>query len=783
MAGLEVEDNQPVAPPFSGVVVAQLRSVTRHPNADKLTVCDVDVGTARLSIVCGAPNVAPGMKVPCAVVGAVLPGELRIKAATMRGVESQGMLCSARELGLSEDHGGLLVLDASTQLGADVREVLALEDRRLSIKLTPNRADCLSVLGVAREVAALTGAILTPPAMAAVSPSLTDRLPVRVEARDLCGRFSGRVIRGVDAAAATPGWMRQRLERSGQRPISALVDISNYVMLELGRPSHIFDLDKVQGGLQVRWGRAGEELVLLNGQRAVVDESVGVIADDAGVEALAGIMGGEATAVTLATRNVYVEAAFWWPDAIRGRSRRYNFTTDAAHRFERGVDFATTVDHIEYISRLILEICGGAAGPIDDTVLDLPPRPPVTMRVERCRRVIGVPITAEAMANAFERLGFQFVQSADAITVTPPTYRFDLGVEEDLIEEVARLVGYSNIPAHPPVAAAAMKRPTEERLSPHDVRRALAALGYQEVMTYSFVDANWEREQARNPNPIAVLNPIASQMAVMRSSLICGLAQTLSYNLNRQATRVRIFELGRVFSRAPEVAEGLLEVGGISQPQVVGGLAYGPSDEEQWGQASRGVDFFDLKGDLEQLARGMSFVPAEHPLLHPGRSARIQIEGRATGFVGELHPRIQQFHGWNKPAVVFEIELETLLRRALPQPRDVAKIQAVERDIAVIVNESVPFEAILKAIDGRRRTDGRLAALREVRLFDVYRPGNAPETAPRVNANALLIKEKSLAFRIVLQDTERPLADSDADAAVAAIVAELEQSCGARLRH
>jgi len=782
MAGLEVERNEPVAPPFASVVVGQVTSVARHPNADKLTVCEVDTGATVLSIVCGAPNVAAGIKVPCALVGARLPGELSIKAATVRGIESQGMLCSARELGLSEDHGGLLLLDADAPLGADVREVLKLDDRTLTLKLTPNRADCLSVLGVAREVAAITGAELRAPQFPPVPVSLPDRLPVRIEAPDLCGRFSGRVMRGVNAAAPTPGWMRQRLERSGQRPISALVDISNYVMLELGRPSHVFDLDKVQGGLQVRWGRAGEELELLNGQRVTVDEAVGVIADEVAIESLAGIMGGESTAVSLATRNIYLEAAFWWPDAIRGRSRRFNFTTDAGHRFERGVDYATTVEHIEYISRLILEICGGAAGPVDDTVTALPVRSPVTMRVQRCCRVLGVALATAEMAGAFERLGFDFVQTADAFTVTPPSYRFDLAIEEDLIEEVARLVGYARIPAQPPIAAAVMRRSTEQRRSPHAVRRALAGLGYQELITYSFVDAGWERDLARNPNPITVLNPIASQMAVMRSTLIGGLAQALSFNLNRQATRVRIFEVGRVFARDADVADGPLAVAGVAQPQVVGGLAYGLADEEQWGQKGREVDFFDLKGDLEQLARGMRFASAEHPLLHPGRSARIEIDGRAIGFVGELHPRIQQLQGWSRPAQVFEIELDALLVQSQPIVGEVSKMQAVERDIAVVVDEGVPFARIVEAIDGRRRTDGRLSALRDVRLFDVYRPRTAPETAPIVNANALLIKEKSLAFRIVLQDTDRPLADADADAAVAAIVAELQESCGARLR-
>jgi phenylalanyl-tRNA synthetase beta chain len=785
MAGLEVEERRPVAPAFSRIVVGLIESVSRHPNADKLTVCAVNVGQdERLQVVCGAPNVVAGMKAPCALSGAVLPGGLAIKPTTMRGVESQGMLCSARELGLSDDHSGLLQLPADAVAGDDVRKVLALDDQILTLKLTPNRADCLSVLGVAREVAAITRTRLVLPSFAPVSPTITDRLPVLVHARELCGRFSGRVIRDVNARAATPERIRQRLVRSGQRPISALVDISNYVMLELGRPTHVFDLDKVHGALQVRWGQAGEAVELLNGQIVTVDETVGVIADDRGVEALAGIMGGEATAVSLDTRNIYVEAAFWWPDAIRGRARRFNFSTDASHRFERGVDYATTVDHVEYITRLIVDICGGEAGPVDDTVLDLPSRAPVTMRAERCRRVMGIPLGADEMADAFARLGLQFSRSEAGFVVTPPTYRFDLEREEDLIEEVARLYGYERIPAHAPVAAARMRTQPETRRSPHDVRRLLAILGYQELINYSFVDAQWERDFTATEDPISVLNPISAQMSVMRSSLFGGLVSTLVYNLNRKATRVRLFEIGRVFRREADVEDGPLAVRGIAQPPSLAGLAYGSADDEQWATPTRPVDFFDVKGDVERLfAPGrVEFERWPHPALHPGRSARIVLDGREIGVLGELHPRLQLKYELPKGAVLFQVELEPLLERALPEVRDVPKFQALQRDIAVILNEDVPFAAVRTAIDVRSRSDGRLSALKEVRLFDVYRPRQMVGTAAGVDANALLNKEKSLAIRIVLQDTQNPLSDTDADAAVAAVVEELAQRFGARLR-
>lgn len=784
MAGLEVEERRPVAPPFSGVVVARVREVRKHPNADKLTVCEVDVGqSVPLSIVCGAPNVAPGITVPCALPGAQLPGGLQIKATTMRGVESNGMLCSARELGLSDDHSGLMLLDADAPVGADVRAWLELDDSILTIKLTPNRADCLSVVGVAREVAAISGAPLELPAKVAVEVVNVQRLPVMVQAPDLCGRFSGRVIRNVDARASTPMWMQQRLLRSGQRPISALVDISNYVMLELGRPSHVFDLDKVRGELRVRWGRSGESVQLLNGQTVQVDEQVGVIADEAGVEALAGVMGGEATAVSLETRNIYVEAAFWWPDAIRGRARRYNFSTDAAHRFERGVDFATTAEHVDYITRLILDICGGEPGPVDDTIVDLPSRAPVAMRIERCRKVLGVGVSADDMAAAFSRLGFGFERSHDAFVVTPPSFRFDLETEEDLIEEVARLFGYARIPANPPLAPARMQPKDEARRSPHDVRRLLAALGYQELVNYSFIDAEVEKDFADDAKAIGVVNPISAQMSVMRSSLLGGLVSVLGYNLNRKASRARLFEIGRVFRRDAGVADGPLSVQGVAQPMCVAGLAYGPANDEQWSVPSRDVDYFDVKGDVERLFAPalVTFVAATHPALHPGRSARIFMAGRDVGVIGELHPRLQQKHELPKGAVLFQLELEPLLDRPVPAARELSKFQPLQRDIAVWVDESVSYQQIVTAIDTRSRADDRLSALQELRLFDVYRPSAAASTR-EVPANALLNKEKSLAFRIVLQDTARPLSDTDADAAVAAVVEELKRSFGARLR-
>ena len=650
MSGMEVESTQPVAPPFSGVVVGHVLATEPHPNADRLTVCRVDVGTGTaLGIVCGAPNVAPGIKVPCALVGALLPpaeGEqpFEIRLGTLRGVESQGMLCSARELGLSDDHGGLLVLDDAAPVGADLRRHLDLDDTIFTLKLTPNLAHCLSVHGVAREVSALTGTPLRLPAIEPLQPVHDDRLPVRVEAADLCGRFSGRIVRNVNPRAKTPAWMVDRLARCGQRSVAPLVDISNYVMFEFGRPSHIFDLDKIHEGLTVRWARPGESLELLNGSTVELDPTVGVIADARNVESLAGIMGGEATAVTEATRNIYVEAAFWWPAAVAGRSRRFGFSTDAGHRFERGVDPALTVAHIERITRLVLEICGGEPGPIDDLVLTLPERKPVTLRVARAAKVIGMPVTQAQCESVMTRLGLAFASEPGLLRVTPPSWRFDLALEEDLIEEVIRVIGYAQLPGTPPIAPVTARVRSESRRSLDALRHRLAGLDYHEAISFSFVEERWERELAGNDQPIRVLNPIASPLAVMRSSLLGSLVDVLRRNLSHRASRVRLFEAGRVFRRNPQALAGDTSVAGLDQPLRIGALAYGPAEVAQWGVREREVDFFDLKGDIELLFAPLAvrFVPATHPALHPGRCAAIEVAGQRVGFVGELHPRWRQ---------------------------------------------------------------------------------------------------------------------------------------------
>jgi phenylalanyl-tRNA synthetase beta chain len=769
MSGVEVETLRPVAPAFTGVVVGQVRSVQKHPNADRLTVCSVNSGPGEpLTIVCGAPNVVAGMKVPVAMVGAELPGGLSIKATSMRGVESRGMLCSGRELGLSDDHSGLLALPKDAPPGRDVREVLALDDRIFTLKLTPNRADCLSVLGVAREISALTRSKLHAPDIRLVPAASDAKFPVKISDPGGCGRFAGRVIRNVDAAAPAPAWMKERLERAGQRSISALVDVTNYVMLELGRPLHVYDLDKLSGGIDVRFGRKGERVKLLNEMTVDVDESVLCITDRSGPIGLGGIMGGDSTKADVTTRNIFLESAFFYPEAIAGRARRYNFASDASHRFERGVDFANNVVGIERATRLILDVCGGEPGPTVDAVAKLPERRPVRMRVARAHKVIGVPVSAAEMADIFGRLGFVAAREGETFIVTPPSFRFDIEIEEDLIEEVARVHGFERIPARPPRAPVAMRPQREGDRSPHALRQRLADADYHEAINFSFVDPQWEADFAGEENPIRVLNPIASQLAVMRTTLFGSLVANVAHNVARKAPRIRMFELGRVYLRDPSVREGAQDVAGIRQPARIGAIAYGAALEEQWGVPDkRAVDFYDVKADVETLLapRVARYEAAPHPALHPGRSARVSLDGVPIGWVGELHPRWQQKYGFPLPAVLFELDVEALTRGKLPRYRETSKYPPVIRDRAMEFDESLPVSRILEEMERNRPP-----VVQEIRLFDSYR-GKGVERG-----------KKSLAFRVVMQDTARTLTDAEADAAMAQLTELLAAKFGAKLR-
>jgi len=775
MSGLEVESCEPVAAPLANVVVGKIVSFDKHPNADKLTVCQVDAGSGMLSVVCGAPNVRAGMLAPLARVGARLR-DLEIRKSKLRGVDSEGMLCSARELGLSEDHSGLLELSPDARVGDDVYKALKLDEHVLTFKLTPNRADCLSVLGIAREVSALTGEALKAPKVTPVPARDKSSHPVKISDADGCGRFAGRVIRNVNAAAPTPAWMRQRLERAGQRSISALVDVTNYVMLELGRPLHVYDQDKLKGAIDVRWGRKGEKVLLLNGQTVDVDPSVLCITDDSGPIGLAGIMGGESTKAETTTRNLFLESAFFFPAAIAGRARRYNFTSDASHRFERGVDFDNNVAGIERATQLILEICGGEPGPTADVVKRLPERKPVRMRVARAQKVIGMPIPEAEMASVFRRLGFVFKSEDKSLVVTPPSCRFDLEIEEDLIEEVARVHGFDNIPAHPPRAVAQMRARPEVERSLHAVRERIAACDYQETINFAFVEPAWEADFAGEgagagaPAPVRLLNPIASQASVMRTSLFGSLIDVLKKNHSRKLERIRVFEIARVYLRDAAAADGPLAVAGLRQPVRVAGAAFGPALDEQWGNAARGVDYFDVKADVEAICLPrLRFEAASHPALHPGRSARVLVEGAAgfehAGWLGELHPRWQQKYELPQSVTLFELDVECLARAPLPSPTQPSRFPPVVRDIALLVDAGVPAQALLDAAQAEKP-----AIVQQLGVFDLYQGKSLPTG------------KKSLAFRVVMQDTERTLTDAEADAARDALVELWGRRLGATLR-
>ena len=766
MAGLEVEEAEPAAPAFKGVVVARIVEAEKHPNADKLKLCKVDAGTGEvLQIVCGAPNAAAGMKVPCAVVGAVLPGEFEIKKAKLRGVESFGMLCSARELGLSEDHGGLYALPEDAPVGTDVRDYLGLDDTLFTIKLTPNRADCLSLTGVAREVAAITATALQQPVVEPVPVAADDRREIVLDAPAACPRYCGRILRGVDARASTPEWMVRRLVRSGVRSISALVDITNYVMLELGQPLHAFDNTKLQGAIHVRMPRAGEQVLLLNEQTVTPAADTLLIADEARALALAGIMGGEDSGITLETTEVFLESAFFAPDAIAGRARNYGFSSDASHRFERGVDPALARVALERATRLVIEICGGEAGPVVEAQAPeaLPVRKPVRLRPARARRILGVTLDDEAMLALLQRVHLEVVRDGDDFLVTPPSWRFDIEIEEDLVEELARLHGYDNIPAVAPQGSLMMLPSSEHSRPVWALRHLLAARGYQEVVNFAFVEEAWERDFCANENPIRLANPIASQLSVMRSSLIPGLVGTLATNRKRQIDRVRVFELARVFERK---ADGE-PVRGFHQVMNIAGLAAGSVMPEQWGERARNVDFYDVKGDLEALfaPRQLAFTPLSHSALHPGRAATVKLDGHAVGVIGELHPVWVQRYDLGTAPVVFEVALDAALAARMPAYAEISRMPAVRRDLALVIAADVPVERVLEVLRAAAP-----AVVREISLFDVYHgKGIDPD-------------KKSLAFRVSMQDTQRTLEDAEVEAAMAVLVEQAETVLGGRLR-
>ena len=758
MAGLEVEGLDGVGAEFTKVVIAEIISAEKHPDADRLQLLKVNIGAAEpLQIVCGASNARVGIKAPCALVGAVLPG-FEIKQAKVRGVESFGMMCSEKELGLAAESAGILELPADALVGQDIREFLGLNDKLFTLKLTPNRSDCLSLVGIAREVAALTGAELALPNAESVKATIADSKAVSVADKESCAIYSGRLVKGVNAQATTPAWMVRRLERSGLHSISAIVDITNYVLLELGQPMHAFDAAKLSGDINVRWASQGEEIALLNQQSVKLDKDMLVIADNSGAIAFAGVMGGASTAVSDSTQDIFLESAFFTPDTIAGKGRRFGISTDSSYRFERGVDYGRTLQALERATALVLEICGGQASPVTAVNGTLPVRAPTKLRMVKLNSILGITLEESLVAKLFDQLGFDYELKAGVFEVSPPSYRFDIEREEDLIEEIARLHGYDNIPAIAPVADLRMLPDSEGRAARHVFQDALVANDYQEVVTYSFVDESWERDLLANANPIKLKNPIASNLSVMRSSIWGGLLDVLVYNLNRQQTRVRLFEIGATYHHAANNT--------YAETTRISGLAYGDAVPEQWGEAARSVDFYDVKADVDTLTFGRAdYVAAEHPALHPGQSAKVVLDGKAIGWIGKLHPKWQQHYQLPKGAVLFELDFAALQQRKVPTYAEVSKFPPIRRDMAVLVDEKISVGDLLNAMQ-----DANVEFVTEIGLFDVYRGKGIAEN------------QKSLAFYVLMQDNQKSLIDADADKVMASLLDIVQKKFGAELR-
>ncbi len=801
MGGFEVEHAVPVAAAFTHVVVAQVLSVAKHPNADRLRVCQVSTdshGQGELrQIVCGAANVRAGLKVPCALPGAQLPGSapdrpLVVKVERLRGVASHGMLCSAQELGVDAAGAGLWELPETAVVGQDVRSALELNDQLITLKLTPNLGHALSVYGLAREVAALTQTPLQPlPALPAlvVDEDLGPGPDVVIADAQLCGRWVGRVMRNIDMHQPSPAWLVQRLARMGQRSVNILVDISNYVMLECGQPTHIFDLDQLQGALTVRWAQPHESLKLLNGQTIQLDAQSGVVADAQGPQSLAGVMGGLASAVSDSTRNIYIEAAFWWPQAVAGVARRHQIGSDAVYRFERGVDPQLPAVGVERVSALIMQHCGGAAGPLRELAPALPPNKTLALRASRVSKVLGLPL-AQAdcwrILQPLGALGFTLAtMDADTLQLGIPSWRFDITGEDGLVGEVARLHGYDHFPNTPPLAPLAARPRRETDRSRYALTRQLVQLGYTECLHFSFVDEHWERLLAPQAQPIRLLNPMANHLGVMRTTLLGGLLQALRYNLDRQQSHVRLFECARVYERDAQARSHLQQLQGVRQDWHVAAVAVGSAHGLHWQGEKQGEhhadkhvgDFYTVRGDLETLFAhasqpALQFRPFAHPhpALHPGRSAQVLLNGEVVGLIGEVHPVVCAFFAVSHAPVVFEVALSAVLQDQLPQVQHIAKALPVERDIALLVPVDTPYGAIASALMQRDRHP----LLQKVDIFDVY----------KLHTHATQGKhtDKSIALRLSFASTEKTLKDKEIDEMVRYCVEQLVQRAGAKWR-
>lgn len=762
MAGLEVDGVEPAAASFTGVVVAQVKSTRPHPDADKLTICEVDGGDGIYQVVCGAKNVRPELKIPFAKIGALLPGDFKIKPAKLRGEDSQGMLCGASELGLEDVIDGLFELPADAPVGTDIREYLSLNDSIIEVDLTPNRADCLSVRGIAREVGVLNRVPVTEPAIGSVSVASDMSFDVRVSASSACPKYLGRVIEGVDLTAATPLWMRERLRRAGLRTIDPVVDVTNYVLLELGQPLHAFDLAKITGAIDVRFAKQDEKITLLDGQEVTLRDDALVIADDGQALAFAGVMGGAGSAVSESTRNIFLECAFFAPLAIAGKARSYGLHTDSSHRFERGVDPALQEAAIERATALIIEIAGGKAGAISSVVSDahMPTAANIVLRAKRIESLLGLSLPSEDVEQILTRLGMSLVAAEGGWQITAPSWRFDIEREEDLIEELARIYGYANLPTRLPSVVANPQIP-EGQLNVRRLVDALQSRGYYEVITYSFVDPAVQSVVEPNVTPLPLANPISSELAVMRTSLWSGLLTCARYNLNRQSDRLRLFETGLRF--VPKEAE-------LVQEPMLAGLVYGASTPANWAQAARPIDFYDLKGDVEALL-GLSgranwqFTPAEHPTLHPGQSAQIHINDELAGWVGKLHPAVAAQLDLPENIYLFELRNDVILEANTPKFVELSDQPAVRRDLAFVLDTAIPAGSVLQAV--RKACD---SSLREVRIFDVYQ-------GDRVAAGT-----KSLALGLTFQERSRTLREAEISSQIEAVVSLLKQEFNAHLR-
>ena len=760
--GLEVGGLAPAAAEFSNVVVAEIIAIEPHPNADRLRVCQVAAGEADpLQIVCGAANAAVGLKAPLAKVGAELPHGLQITGRKLRGVASAGMLCSAVELGLVEQAEGLLSLPGDAPVGMDLREYLQLDDWVIDIELTPNRGDCLSVLGVAREIALANR--LPPPTAPTIEipPQIDTTFPVRVDAPDACPRYIGRVMHNVNIQAATPVWMLEKLRRGGIRSINIVVDISNYVMLELGQPMHAFDLQRLAGGIQVRWARTGERLALLDGSEIELDSNSLVIADQQQPCALAGIMGGGESAIAETTQQLFLESAFFTPAAILGRSRKYGKHTDSSHRFERGVDPALPQRAIERATGLILEFAGGQAGPLLDVsnAQHLPVRPTIELRLQRVRRVLGAEFTAAQVTTTLQNLGCQIAAEADNWRVQAPSCRFDLAIEADLIEEVARVYGYDHLPRRVPAFIATQLR--QDSAQQQRLTQILVAQGYREIVAYSFVAPEIQALVAPDTAPLTLSNPISAELSVMRSSLWTSLLNTLRYNLHRQQTDLSLFEIG---------ARYLPEADRVDEQQMIAGLRYGSRTDENWSSERAAVDFFDIKADVERLLQvgghtDYRFVPVTHPALHPGQSAELYIGQQSVGYLGAVHPRIEQALELSGTAYLFELLLAPLLEVVPGRLQAISKYPSIRRDIAIVVDQVCTWSQVRECIEGAAPE-----YLVELRLFDVYA------------GEGIKSGRKSFAMGLILQEISRTLTDTEIDAAMADITAALAKELGGSLR-